>query len=146
METTVFWTPAQWLTFDAEAALTHARFRGAGAASYIPQSIPFMLAAGAMFDFHPIHAAIRYRHFSSTPLLEDNSVRSKGTTLVNGSVSYEFERVRTTLSVFNIFDAKDPDIEYYFSSQLATEPAPVDDYMFHPAEPREVRLTVNVTF
>ena len=146
VEATAFWTPTHWLTIDVEAAATHARFRGQPASPYIPQSIPFMLAGGAIVDLHPFHAALRYRHFSSTPLLEDNSVRSRGTTLVNGSVSYELGPARATLAVFNIFDVQDPDIEYYFASQLPGEAAPVDDIMFHPAEPREVRLTLTLRF
>jgi len=146
VEGTVFWTVAPWLTFDVETALTHARFKGEPDAPFIPQSIPFMLSAGTMFDFHPVHLSLRLRHFSSTPLIEDNSVRSHGTTIVNGSTSYEIGRVTATLSLFNIFNSKDPDIEYYFGSQMKGETSPVDDIMFHPSEPRELRLSLSTKF
>jgi len=145
METTLFYTFNGWLTLDAEAALTKARFKGE-VDDHVPQSIPFMLAGGAMFDFHPIHAALRLRHFSSTPLIEDNSVRSDATTMVNGSVSYEFGPAKATLSVFNIFDSKDADIQYYYASQMAGEAAPVEDIMFHPVLPREFRFSIGVEF
>jgi hypothetical protein len=145
VEGTLFYTFSNWLTLDAEAALTKARFKGE-VDDHVPQSIPFMLAGGAMFDFHPIHAALRLRHFSSTPLIEDNSVRSNATTMVNGSVSYEFGPAKATLSVFNIFDSKDADIQYYYASRMAGEAAPVEDIMFHPALPREFRFSVSVNF
>ena len=145
VEGTVFYTLNDWLTVDAETALTHARFKNE-VDNYVPQSIPFMLAGGATFNFHPVHAALRLRHFSSTPLIEDNSVRSEATTMVNGSVSYEFGPATATLSVFNIFDAKDADIQYYYASQMAGEPDPVEDIMFHPALPREFRFSIRVDF
>jgi hypothetical protein len=44
------------------------------------------------------------------------------------------------LDVLNLFDSKDDDITYWYASRLPGEPAAgVDDYHFHPIEPRDVR-------
>jgi hypothetical protein len=43
-------------------------------------------------------------------------------------------------------DRKDRDIEYFYSSQLRNESAPVDDIHFHPAEPRMFRARVTYKF
>jgi hypothetical protein len=52
-----------------------------------------------------------------------------------------------TLDVFNLFDRKANDIEYYYASRLPGEPAAgVEDRHFHPAEPRTVRLSVSLRF
>jgi len=54
------------------------------------------------------------------------------------------ERWRVTLGLFNAFDEKSSDIQYFYESQLPGEPAPVEDIHFHPVEPRTLRLTVDL--
>ena len=46
------------------------------------------------------------------------------------------------VDVFNLTDKKVNDIQYYYTSQVRGEPAPVDDRIVHPAEPRSVRVTL----
>ena len=55
--------------------------------------------------------------------------------------------VRLSLDVFNLFNHKASDIDYYYSSRLAGEPAEgVADRHFHPVEPRTLRATLQVKF
>ena len=62
---------------------------------------------------------VRLRHFGPRPLIEDNSVESKSTSIVNGEIGYKFsERIRLTLEGFNLFDAEVSDIDYFFESRL----------------------------
>jgi hypothetical protein len=44
------------------------------------------------------------------------------------------------LDVFNLFDAKWNDIEYYYVSRLQNEPTPRPDFVVHPGVPRTVRV------
>jgi hypothetical protein len=47
----------------------------------------------------------------------------------------------------NLFDTKAPDISYFYASRLSGEPANgIEDRHLHPAEPRQVRATVKVSF
>ncbi len=148
VEGTMFWSPAGWITLDGEIALTHSRFRlPTGQPNHIPQSIPFMYSGGAVIDLpENVTWSTRIRHFSPTPLIEDNSVRSHNTTLVNSEVIWTVSRFRLTLGLYNVFNVHDDDIEYYFASQLAGEPAPVEDIHFHPMEPRRMRVSVQARF
>ena len=58
------------------------------------------------------------------PLLEDNSVKSRATSIVNGEIGYKFsERVRLAAEGFNLLDAEVSDIDYFFESRLRDEPA-----------------------
>ena len=51
------------------------------------------------------------------------------------------------LDVFNLFDRKASDIDYYYASRLPGEPAGgVDGINFHPAEPRSFRVTLVYNF
>jgi outer membrane receptor protein involved in Fe transport len=87
------------------------------------------------------------RHFGSRPLVEDNSVRSGATTLVNLRAGYRIDRRwNVGLDVFNLFDRKANDIDYFYESQLAGEGAPVEDVHFHPVEPRHFRVTLSGRF
>ncbi len=148
VEATMFWSPTGWLTLDGEAALTHSRFSlPAGQPNHIPQSIPFMYSGGAVVNLPKGFTwSTRIRYFSKVPLIEDNSIKSKATQLVNSEVIWDIRKVRVTLGVYNLFNVKDDDIEYYFASQLAGETSPVDDIHFHPVEPRQVRVGFQIGF
>jgi outer membrane receptor protein involved in Fe transport len=73
-------------------------------------------------------------------------VRSPATSLVNLQVGYQVaRRLRVTADVFNLFNAKMSDIDYYFASRLPGEPlGGVEDIHFHPAVPRTVRVSLVV--
>ena len=92
-------------------------------------------------------SAARLRYLGPAPLLEDDSVRSKSTTLVNFSVGYHLTTdVTATVTLLNAFDAKANDITFFYASQLPGEAAPVDDIHFHPVEPRQIRATLAARF
>ena len=56
-------------------------------------------------------------------------------------------RVRLTLDVFNLFDRKASDIDYFYASRLRGEPAAgANDVHSHPVEPRTLRATLSLAF
>ena len=87
------------------------------------------------------------RYLGSAPLIEDNSVRSEPTTLLNLEAGYEFtSMLSVTLSLLNALDSDDNDISYLYDSQLANEGTPVTDVHLHPVEPRTVRVGLRARF
>ena len=48
------------------------------------------------------------------------------------------------LDVFNLFNRRVSDIDYYYASRLGSETMPVADVHSHPAEPRSWRLSLKV--
>jgi hypothetical protein len=51
------------------------------------------------------------------------------------------------LDVFNIFDAKVSDIDYFYTSRLPGEPSGgVADVHSHPALPRSARVGLHLSF
>jgi len=148
-EASLFWKPAKWLTLDVSGALTHARFTGVDAdESYIPNSVSEVLGAGASFSLPgAVSITLRVRHFGSAPLIKDNSVRSDPTTLVNLGLYKAIGRGRIGLEVLNLFNAKDADITYWYTSRLQGEgPNGIDDYHIHPVEPRQFRVSLQYSF
>ena len=81
-------------------------------------------------------------------LIEDDSVHSEPTTLINLEGGYQlFKRARVNLQLYNVFDAKVSDIDYYFTSRLPGEPLEgVNDIHFHPAVPRTARVSLVLGF
>jgi hypothetical protein len=112
----------------------------------IPGALENVIAAGATWRTPGTgpFGAFRLRHFGSYPLIADNSVRATATTLFNADAGWLLRRgVRLQLSVLNVFNARASDIQYYYASRLAGEPAGgVDDIHFHPVEPRQVRIAL----
>jgi hypothetical protein len=142
------WRPLPWLTLDADYAHTKARFSDSDpAGDHIPGAVEDVVAAGiSVQDLSGFFGSVRLRRFGPRDLIEDGSERSHSTTLVNARIGHEHGPLSVALEVFNLFDAEDDDITYFYDSQLAGEPAPVPDVHFHPVEPRSVRLSVTLRF
>ena len=83
-----------------------------------------VVSGGASIDnFHRTFASLRLRYFGPRALIEDNSVRSKPTTLLNSRAGISsLKALRVNAQVYNLFDAKVSDIDYYFASRLPGEP------------------------
>jgi outer membrane receptor protein involved in Fe transport len=148
VEFSSFWRPADWLTLDLTAAHTRARLRGVTPGQdRIPQSVATVVGSGATVAFGKgLTATLRLRHFGSAPLIEDGSVQSEPTTLVNLGAYYTTGPLRFGLDVYNLFDARDADISYYYESRLAGEAAGVEDVHLRPVEPLQARVSVRRAF
>ena len=133
-----------WFVFDADLALSKARFTDADpAGDRIPGAVATVVSAGATVDsVRGMFGSVRWRYFGPRALVEDDSVRSKATSLVNLTAGYKFTpSVRLALDVFNLFNRADSDVDYFYTSRLPGEPAGgIDDFHIHPAAPRSARI------
>jgi hypothetical protein len=138
-----------WL-LDLHVARSRARFTDeAPEGDRIPGSVETVASLGITYDAAgPWSGSFHLRHFGPRDLVEDGSARSAATTLAYARVGYRIgEAWRVTLDVFNLFDRKASDIDYYYESRLPVEPAGgVADRHFHPAEPRNFRLALTLRF
>ena len=140
---------APWLTVDADLAFTRARFTDDDpAGTRVPGSLDRVISAGVTVEpARRLFGSLRARHFGPRPLVEDARVVSKSTTLFNGELGYRLStRARLVLEGFNLFDAEVSDIDYFYSSRLASEPEAVEDIHLHPALPFTVRMGVQFSF
>jgi TonB dependent receptor-like, beta-barrel/Carboxypeptidase regulatory-like domain/TonB-dependent Receptor Plug Domain len=145
-----YYSPTKWLIFDGDVSWSRARFAIPDVnGRYVPEAVGVVVSAGASVDgFHRTYGSLRLRYFGPRTLIEDNSVRSKQTTLLNLDAGYQvFKGLRATVQVFNLLNAADSDIDYFFTSRLPGEPLEgVDDIHFHPTPPRTVRVSGIVSF
>lgn len=136
-----FYTPAKDWIIDANLAWSHARFRDSDAVGeYIPGAIARTASVGLSGQEGPWSGGVRLRYFGQRALIEDDSVHSPSSTLVNMKLGYQLAReLKLTLEVLNLFDREVSDIDYYYESQLRSEAAPVADIHTHPGEGRTFR-------
>ena len=145
-----YYSPTKWLLFDADLAFSKARFAEFDpVGQYIPEAVGAVVSAGVtVMNYRSAFGSLRWRYFGPRPLIEDDSVESKPTSLVNLQAGYQFSRqVKVVLDIFNLFNAADSDIDYYYASRLPGEPLDgVDDIHTHPTIPRTARLSLVVGF
>ena len=141
-----FYAPTPWLTIDADVAYAKARFK---TGDRIPGAVEGVGSLSAVVDnLGPWFGSLQLRYFGPRALIEDNSVRSDNTTMLNGQLGYKFHKnARVTLQAFNLLDRQASAIDYYYASRLSGEPAAgVDDKHFHPIEPRSFRVNLTSNF
>jgi outer membrane receptor protein involved in Fe transport len=132
-----------------DLALSKARFTDKEpVGQYIPGAINKVASVGAtVSQFGNWFGSVQLRYFGPRPLVEDNTVRSNSTFLTYARVGYRYSAKTTlTLDIFNLFNRKASDIDYYYESQLKGEATPANDIHFHPVEPRSARLTMTYNF
>ncbi len=135
-----FWRPFPWLALDANYTASHARYRNG---DYIPNSFENAASAGITAVLDRWEGSIRMRHLGPYPLIEDNSVRDKGSTIFNIRGAFKPGRVEIFGEVLNILDSSDKDITYYYESYIPTfDSAPVEGRLSRVIEPRTVRFGV----
>jgi len=141
-----FYRPTRLLAIDADVSFARARFTGTPASeSHIPGALENVVSGGITLSpgAAGISSSIRIRHFGSYPLVEDNSTRARASNLMNADVGYRRGRTELQLSVLNLLNSTVDDIQYAYPSRLRGEISDgVEDVHFHPAEPRQMRLSL----
>jgi len=145
---------SDWLLLDADVSVSRARFNEAQGdvphtGRFIPGSVDTVVSLGAtLVERGPWFGHFQLRYFGPRPLVEDNSQRSRGTTLAYLRVGYKLSpELKLAFDIFNLFDRKASDIDYFYASRLPGEaPGGVSDIHLHPVEPRSLRVTLTANF
>jgi len=141
--------PQPWLLIDADISASQVKFTDADpAGNRIPGSIDRVAALGvSLNELGHWSGAVQMRYFGPRPLIEDGSVYSRSTLMTNLRIAYRLDKnLRLDLDLFNLFNRRASDIDYFYASQLRGEAVPVNDLHFHPVEPRNLRLSLIANF
>ena len=144
-----YYKPNKWLTVDADIAFARGRFKDVDVVGQrIPGAVEGVASLALAVDqIGPWFGALQLRYFGPRPLIEDNSVRSRATSTLNGRIGYRLTpTVKLELEGFNLGNRRDSAVDYFYASRLKGEAAPVEDVHFHPIESRSYRLTLNMAF
>lgn len=143
-----------WLQIDADAALTHARYRlPADQGRRIPNAVDRVASVALTVKDLPdwtglrgFSGSLQWRYLGSAALVQDNSLRSRPSLLTQLRMAYQVNKhLSLRLDVFNLLNRRVDDIQYAYTSQLAGEAQPVFDRHVHPAQPRTLRLGIALT-
>ncbi len=147
-ELSAFYKPGDWLTLDAQYSRSYARETDLPPGmDHIPNALESVISAGAVVKYQRASAAVRIRHFGAYPIIEDNSVRAAPLTVVNARIGYDFGRFELAADLLNALNARDNEIEYFYTSRLPGEPLNgVDDRHIKPIEPRELKVSATLRF
>jgi outer membrane receptor protein involved in Fe transport len=144
VEFTNEYRPYSWLRFDADLAMTHARFVGYNSeqadvyaslagfpeaqfgnapGNFIPNAPAVVASAGVTLgDKTGWFGGLRWRYLGAVPLTEDNAWRSQPVSIFNGRVGYRTaDGWRIQLDVLNLFNTKTNQISYGYGSLLKTD-------------------------
>lgn len=149
IELTAYYRLNQTVTFDMEYAWTDAKFADRNPdGRNIPGAVGDVLQAGVSFSSdNGWFGALRSRYFGGRPLIEDNSVRSDSSFLVNARLGRELGDWVVKADLLNLLDSRDHDVTYFYSSRLDGEPLlGVEDTHFHVLEPRTLRVSLSRAF
>jgi len=140
-----YYKPNRHMTIDADVAFARARFLNG---ERIPGAVEGVASlALAVDDVGPWYGALQLRYFGPRPLIEDNSVRSRATSTLNGRIGYKIgRRMKIELEGFNLANRRDSAIDYFYASRLQGEAQARDDVHFHPVESRSFRVTLSAAF
>lgn len=153
-ELTAFWKPNNWLAVDAVWTDTTSRFAELPEGqNFVPGALENSGELGLSAAFPDWNAAMRVRYLGPHPLVEDNSVRGKSTTLVNARIAWTPQHIELLqgweihAELLNVLDSKDDDIDYFYATRLPGEPlGGIEGVNSRIVEPRQLRVGVTKRF
>src|SRR5690554_128189 len=138
-----------WLYFDTDATLTHARsVDEPSGEDYIPLAPDFTLTGGlSVNNFKGFSGGIRYRFIDDRPANEDNSIVAEGYFVTDLNLSYEFAN-NLFLGITNekLFDNELNETQFATESRLKNELQLVEEIHFTPGTPFFFKANISYRF
>lgn len=143
-EIVAFWRPFTWLAVDGNFTASHSRYANG---DYVPNAFENAGQLGVSVVQPRWEAALRWRHLGPAPLVEDNSVRDRGSNVANLRVAFKPGRFELYGEVLNLLDSDDKDIAYYYESYIPSfDVQPVEGRLSRVVEPSTFRAGIRMTF
>lgn len=153
VEWTNYYKATDWLTLDADYAITSAHFAETpeGAAnSYVPNSVGRVISTGVTVEDPTgttgLFGTLRFRHFGHVPLDESGKFWANDTNIVNLGAGIKRKKYKIELDVFNLLGSESNDIAYAYDYAYPNGASTNYGILKHPVEPRMVRGTVTINF
>ncbi|MCB0445285.1 MAG: TonB-dependent receptor plug domain-containing protein [Gelidibacter sp.] len=137
-----------WLFFDTDMTLTHARStEDPDGQNYIPLAPDFTMAGGlSINNLDGFSGGMRYRFIDDRPANEDNSIVAKGYFVTDFNANYSFKNLTLGFVIENLFDVDWNETQFATTSRLQNEPQPVEEIHFTPGTPFSIKGTVSYRF
>ncbi|MES2019361.1 MAG: TonB-dependent receptor [Pseudomonadota bacterium] len=140
-----YYKPNRSISIDADLAFARARFRDG---AHIPGAAEGVASLALAVDrVGPWSGALQLRYFGPRPLVDNNTVRSRATSTINGRIGYQITpHLKLALEGYNLANRRASAVDYFYASRLAGETGAVEDVHFHPVETRSFRVILSSAF
>lgn len=137
-----------WLFFDSDLTLTHARsVEDPKGENYIPLAPDFTMAGGlSVNNLNGFSGGLRYRFIDDRPANEDNSIVAIGYFVTDFNVNYSIKNITLGLVIENLFDVDWNETQFATESRLQNELEPVEEIHFTPGTPFFIKGTIAYKF
>jgi outer membrane receptor protein involved in Fe transport len=135
----------RWLHVVGDWALTHAEFRGTGAAVPLAPELTIRTDLIARLPWG-LETTFEMRYLGDRPATEDRSARTQAYLIFDLIARYRYKQIGAFASIENIFNAQWRETQFFFESRLHHEADPVSDIHFTPGGPRSFLLGVTLYF
>jgi hypothetical protein len=114
---------------------------------WVPEAVGMVISSGAtLHDLKGFSGSLRLRYFGGRYLTSDAIYRSNSTALLNAEVGRKINNSwRVSLECLNLLNRRDHDIDYAYTSQITPTAPAAFTGVFHPVEPFQVRIKIEVT-
>lgn len=149
------YNPLPWLEFNTDLSFAHTRYRTKDPAYYgidglhITNAPKFVWSFGVLANpkNSPWYGSLQVRWLGAYPLVEDNSLVSKGYQEVNLNAGYKFTKnIRLQVDIYNAFNNKGYAAQYGYSYRLTPSSAAGFGATGHALEPVSARFSVTANF
>ncbi|MGO8990852.1 MAG: TonB-dependent receptor [bacterium] len=152
-----YFTPTEHLALDFDIADSIARFDsvdavdaapGSPGGKRVPEAVGLVISSGiTLHDWHGFSAGLRLRYFGPRDLTSDEIYRSHQTLSLNGEAAYQINKTwRISVTLLNLLNRRDHDIDYAYTSRVTPSAAPVFQDVYHPVEPIQARVALTARF
>ncbi len=138
---------------DADLSWTHARYanmnENGATGDLIPNAISKVASLGlTLRHLGPWSAGFVARYFGPYPLTQDGSLTAPSAAIANLGLQRRLGRhVAVSVEILNLFNRQYYDIAYGQDYQVSpTSPVVPNGITVHPGEPRQVRVTLKMSF
>jgi len=113
----------------------------------VPEAVGMVISSGAtLHDLKGFSGSLRLRYFGPRNLTSDAIYRSNSTALLNAEVGRKINNTwRVAVEFLNLLNRRDHDIDYAYVSQVAPTATSEFTDVFHPVEPFQVRVKIEIT-
>ncbi len=114
---------------------------------WVPEAVGMVISSGAtLHDLKGFSGSLRLRDFGPRYLTSDAIYLSKTTALLNAQVGRKINNTfRVSVVFLNLLNRRDHDVDYAYVSQVTPTATPAFTDVFHPVEPFQVRVKIEVT-
>ena len=149
------YNPLSWLELNTDLSFAHTRYRTKDPSYYgidglhVTNAPKFVWSFGVLANpkDSPWYGSLQVRWLGGYPLVEDNSLTSKGYQEVNLNVGYKFTKnIRLQVDIYNAFNNKGYAAQYAYDYRLTPNSAPSSGATGHPVEPVSARFSVTANF